>query len=392
MKSFTYFSPTKYIFGKDSINRVGEEVKEHSKGKVLIVHSNSSKKSGLVKKIIENLEQCNIEHIEYGKAVGNPTSELVYEGIEIGKNNKIDFILAIGGGSPIDLAKAIAVGILDEGDFWDYFQGKEIKKAVNLGVVLTIAASGSESSPNAIITNEKTLDKTAIESDLIRPKFSIMDPELTMTLSKFQTACGLTDIFSHCLERYFTNTQSVGLTDRLLESIMATLLVEGKRVVENPNDYDASSNIMWAGTLSHNDIIGCDRQQDWNTHHMEHVLSAKYNCVHGAGIAVMFPARMKFVVEKHGKMRFAQFANRVFGIEMDFENPYNTAIKGIQAFENFLIDIGMPVNFEQLGIPEDEIDELVKLNGVGEGKTSGFYSLTSEDIKEIYMLAVNNKK
>ena len=258
-------------------------------------------------------------------------------------------------------------------------------------MILTIASSGSESSPNAILTNNDTLEKMAIESDLIRPVFAIMNPELTMTLTSYQTACGITDIIAHCLERYFTNTENVDLTDRLLESIIKSVIKEGKKAVFCKDDVESRKNIMWAGSLAHNNIIGCDREQDWNSHHLEHVLSAKYNCNHGAGMAVIFPAWMRYVVKKHKVERFAQFANRVFDIEINNDKPIETAMMGIEKFEDFLEEIKMPLNFVKLGISDYDIGELVKLNNLNGGKTSGFYSLNEDDIREIYKIASENR-
>lgn len=391
MNSFDYYSPTHFVFGREREKEVGKYVKHYGGNKILIIFSDYSRRSGLLEKVQKSLDEWDLEYVEFDKVMENPTSDIIYEGIEICKKEEIDFLLAMGGGSSMDTAKAIAMGVPYDGDFWDFFSGKSPESALPVGVVLTNAASGSEGSPNAIVTNIDTLDKSAAESDWIRPRFAIMNPELTMTLNPYQTACGITDIFSHCLERYFTNTKDVGLTDRMLESVMQTLVAETPKVMANPMDYGARSNIMWAGMVSHNDIMGVGREQDWNSHHLEHVLSAKYNCVHGAGMAVILPAWMRFVVERHGVMKFAQFANRVFGVEVDFDNPKNTALKGITMFEDFLLSIGMPINFKDLGIQDDEIDLLVEMNRLGDGKTGGFYHLTSADLKEIYEIAAKNR-
>lgn len=392
MNSFNYYSPTKFIFGKDREIEVGKYIGEEKGNKVLIVYSPFAKRLGLIDRVEKSLEEEKIAFVEFGKVVENPTSTIVYEGIALSRKEEVDFVLAVGGGSAMDTAKAIAMGAKYDGDFWDFFSGQNPEEALPIGVIPTISASGSEGSPNAIITKVETLDKSAAESDLIRPKFAIMNPDLTMTLSPYKTACGITDIFSHCLERYFSNTEEIKLTDRMLEAVMKSLVDDGLRLVENPQDYGARASIMWAGTLAHNDILGVGREQDWNTHHLEHVLSAKYNCVHGAGIAVMFPAWMRFVVERHGTMKFAQFANVVFGIEMDFEDPKKTALRGISAFEDFLIKMKMPINFKELGITDSEIDTLVEMNHLGDGKTKGFYHLNSSDLREIYLIAANNRK
>ena len=390
MNSFTYYSPTKYIFGLDSHNKLGEELRKLKKKKILMVYSSSSKKNGLIDRVEKILEENMISYVEYSGVKTNPTTNMAYECIDLARKNDVDFILAVGGGSAIDLAKSVAVGLCCNGDVWDFYLGKEIEKAVEIGVILTIA-SGSESSPNAILTNNDTLEKMAIESDLIRPVFAIMNPELTMTLTSYQTACGITDIIAHCLERYFTNTENVDLTDRLLESIIKSVIKEGKKAVFCKDDVESRKNIMWAGSLAHNNIIGCDREQDWNSHHLEHVLSAKYNCNHGAGMAVIFPAWMRYVVKKHKVERFAQFANRVFDIEINNDKPIETAMMGIEKFEDFLEEIKMPLNFVKLGISDYDIDELVKLNNLNGGKTSGFYALNEDDIREIYKIASENR-
>ncbi len=391
MNSFDYFSPTHFVFGKGREKDIGQYVKKYGGTKVLLVFLEYVRTSGLLGRVTESLDEVNVQYVEYDKGKENPTSDSIYEGIEICKDEGIDFLVAIGGGSSIDTAKAIAMGVTYDGDFWDFFSGKSPESALHVGVVLTNAASGSEGSPNAIITKVETLDKNAAESDWIRPKFAIMNPELTMTLSPYQTACGITDIFSHCLERYFTNTEDVGLTDRMLEGVMATLVAETPKVMKDPKDYGARANIMWAGMVAHNDIMGVGREQDWNSHHLEHVLSAKYNCVHGAGMAVIMPAWMRFVVERHGVMKFAQFANRVFGVEVDFDDPKNTALKGIEMFEDYLLSMNMPLNFKDLGIRDDEIDILVEMNRLGDEKTKGFYHLDNNDLKEIYEIAAKNR-
>ena len=380
MNSFTYYSPTKYIFGLDSHNKLGEELKSLKKKKILIVYSSSSKKNGLIDRVEKILDENMISYIEYSGVKTNPTTDMAYECIDLARKNDVDFILAVGGGSAIDLAKSVAVGLCCNGDVWDFYLGKEIEKAVEIGVILTIASSGSESSPNAILTNNDTLEKMAIESDLIRP-----------VLTSYQTACGITDIIAHCLERYFTNTENVDLTDRLLESIIKSVIKEGKKAVFCKDDVESRKNIMWAGSLAHNNIIGCDREQDWNSHHLEHVLSAKYNCNHGAGMAVIFPSWMRYVAKKHKAERFAQFANRVFDIEINNDKPIETAMMGIEKFEDFLEEIKMPLNFVKLGISDYDIDELVKLNNLNGGKTSGFYALNEDDIREIYKIASENR-
>lgn len=385
MKSFDYYSPTHFIFGHDRENEVGLYAKNFGASRILIVYGGKSViKSGLLDRIRSSITSEGMYIEELSGVKPNPRSGLVYDGIELCRRNNIDFILAVGGGSCIDTAKAIAAGSVYDGDFWDFFSGKQPEHALPIGTVLTVAAAGSEGSPNAIITNEKTLEKTSATSDCLRPKFSILNPSLTETLSPYQTACGITDIMAHAFERYFTNTSDVETSDRMLEGILLTMLHEGHRVMENPHNYEARANIMWAGTLCQNGILGVDRQQDWNSHHLEHVLSALYDCAHGAGLAVIMPAWMEYCVEHHDCMRFAQMASRVFGCQMDYEDPMRTAKAGISEFKNFLHSIGMPLCFSDIGASPTDIDKMVEMNNIGDGITGGYVGLDRHAIKEIY--------
>lgn len=393
MDNFNFYSPTEFVFGKDRENECGKYVKKYGGSKVLIHFGGGSVvRSGLLDRVKASLEAEAIPYVELGGALPNPRSGLVYEGIELCKKEGIDFILAVGGGSTIDSAKAIAVGVPYDGDFWDFYCGKAtISAAIPVATVLTIAAAGSEGSGDSVITHENGMLKRGAGSEYMRPKFSVMNPELTCTLPAYQTACGATDIMAHVFERYFTNTTEVEITDRLCEAVLMTMVKETQRVIADPNNYEARANIMWAGTVAHNGIVGVGRSQDWNSHGIEHELSALYDCAHGAGLAVIMPSWMEFVMS-HNVMRFAQMANRVFGVPMNFENPEDTAKKGIKAFRRFLHDIGMPINFEELGAKEEDIPTLVEKFGLGEeGRTGGFVSLSSEDVAAIYKIAVNAK-
>ena len=339
MRNFDFYSPTYFVFGKDRETETGRYIKRFGGSRVLVVYGGqSAKRSGLLDRIMACLKEENLYAVELGGVKPNPRSGLVYEGIELCRREKIDFILAVGGGSVIDTAKAIAIGVPYDGDFWDFFSGKVPEQALPVGTVLTIAASGSEGSPDSIITNEKTLEKNGAEADCLRPCFSVLDPALTESLPAYQTACGITDIMAHTFERYFTNTPDVEVTDRMLEGVLLAMLHEGRRVMEDPHNYEARANIMWAGMVCHNDIMGVGRQQDWNSHHLEHVLSAKYDCAHGAGLAVIMPAWMRYCAEHGGEKRLAQMAVRVFGCQMDFDDPKRTALEGIEAFRAFLRD------------------------------------------------------
>ena len=388
MNDFDFYSPTYFVFGRGREAEAGTYVKKFGGSRVLVLYGGqSAKRSGLLDRVLASLNGAGLHTAELGGVKPNPRSGLVYEGNDLCRKEGIDFLLAVGGGSVIDTAKAIAIGVPYEGDFWDFFSGKVPEKALPVGTVLTIAASGSEGSPDSIITNEKTLDKNSAEADCLRPCFSILDPALTESLPPYQTACGVTDIMAHAFERYFTNTEDVEVTDRLLEGVLLTMLHEGPRVMADPHDYGARANIMWAGMVCHNDMMGVGRKQDWNSHHLEHVLSALYDCAHGAGLAVIMPAWMRYCADHHDGLRMAQMAVRVFGCQMDFADPRRTALEGIAAFRAFLKSIGMPLTFAEIGADPADIPKLVEMNHVGGGVTGGYVGLTSDAIREIYEIA-----
>ena len=388
MNDFDFYSPTYFVFGRGREAEAGTYVKKFGGSRVLVLYGGqSAKRSGLLDRVLASLNGAGLHTVELGGVKPNPRSGLVYEGIDLCRKEGIDFLLAVGGGSVIDTAKAIAIGVPYEGDFWDFFSGKVPEKALPVGTVLTISASGSEGSPDSIITNEKTLDKNSAEADCLRPCFSILDPALTESLPPYQTACGVTDIMAHAFERYFTNTEDVEVTDRLLEGVLLTMLHEGPRVMADPHDYGARANIMWAGMVCHNDMMGVGRKQDWNSHHLEHVLSALYDCAHGAGLAVIMPAWMRYCADHHDGLRMAQMAVRVFGCQMDFADPRRTALEGIAAFRAFLKSIGMPLTLAEIGADPADIPKLVEMNHVGGGVTGGYVGLTSDAIREIYEIA-----
>ena len=391
MENFDFYSPTHFVFGEDRENECGELVKKLGAKKILIHYgSGSAVKSGLLGRVKDSLDKAGVAYAELGGVKPNPRDTLVYQGIELCKKEGVELILAVGGGSVIDSSKAIAAGVCYDGDFWDFYCGKaEIKKALPVASVLTIAAAGSEGSPSSVITKEDGMVKRGTGSDLIRPVFSILDPKLTCTLPAYQTACGATDIMAHVFERYFTNTAEVEITDRLCEAVLLTMIKETPRAIAQPDNYQARANIMWAGTVAHNDIVDVGRSQDWNSHGIEHELSGLYDCAHGAGLAVVMPAWMEFV-HKHNCMRFAQMATRVFGCQMNFEDPEKTAMEGIRCFRRFLHEIGMPINFEELGAKEEDIPALadnMKINGTRDG----FVKLTRDDVCEILKIAAHAK-
>ncbi len=391
MENFTFYSPTFFAFGKDTESKAGDLVKRFGGSKVLIHYGGGSVvKSGLLDRVKKSLDDTGISYVLLGGVKPNPRSGLVYEGIELCKKENIDFVLAVGGGSVIDSSKAIAAGTLYDGDFWDFYSGKWIEKALPVGTILTIAAAGSEGSPDSVITKEEGMFKRGASGDAIRPKFSILNPALTQTLPPYQSAAGITDIMAHLYERYLTNSTEVEVTDRLIEALLLTMKHEGPRVIADPDNYEARANIMWAGMMAHNNSCGVGRSQDWNSHNIEHELSALYDCAHGAGLAVTMPAVFKYVMN-HNVMRFAQVAVRVWGCNMDFEHPEVTALEGINAFAAFLKSIGMPANFAELGAKEEDIPQLVETLCCGEGRNgsiSGFVKLDKEDCTKIYQMMV----
>ncbi|MCR5249761.1 MAG: iron-containing alcohol dehydrogenase [Lachnospiraceae bacterium] len=391
MNNFEFYSPTCFVFGKDTESKSGEYVKRFGGSKVLIHYGGGSVvRSGLLDRVKKSLDGASLSYVELGGVKPNPRSGLVYEGIELCKKENVDFILAVGGGSVIDSAKAIAAGVVYDGDFWDFYRGKRIEKALSVGTVLTIAAAGSEGSPDSVITKEEGMFKRGASGDAIRPKFSILNPALTQTLPAYQTAAGITDIMAHLYERYLTNTEEVEVTDRLIEALLLTMIHEGPRVIADPDNYEARANIMWAGTMAHNNAVGVGRSQDWLSHTIEHELSAMYDCAHGAGLAVTMPAVFHYELS-HNVMRFAQAAVRVWGCQMDFAHPEVTAKAGIEAFRNFLISIGMPKNFEELGAKEEDIPKLVEVLCRGDGRNgsiSGFVTLNEDDCAKIYRMMV----
>lgn len=389
MNNFTFYSPTYFVFGKDQENNAGKYVKRFGGTKVLIHYGGGSVvRSGLLDRVKASLSSEGLSFVELGGVKPNPRSGLVYEGIELCRKEKVDFVLAVGGGSAIDSAKAIAAGAVYDGDFWDFYMGKPVTKALPIGTVLTIAAAGSEGSPDSVITKEEGMLKRGASGNAYRPAFSILNPALTQTLPAYQTACGVTDIMAHLFERYFTNTTDVEVTDRVIEGLLMTMIHEAPKVIANPDDYQARANIMWAGMMAHNNCCGVGRDQDWASHNIEHELSALYDCAHGAGLAVVFPAWMEYTIN-HDVMRFAQVANRVWGCAMDFQHPEVTAKAGIRAFRTFLKSIGMPQTMGELGGREEDIPYLAHTAAYGNengGTLGGFVVLEEKDIENIYRL------
>ncbi len=391
MLNFDLHIPTRIIFGRNTHNDIGALLKPHAK-KVLLHYGGSSiKKSGLYDAVSASLKNSSIDFIELGGVVPNPRLSLVHEGISLCKKEGVDLILAVGGGSVIDSAKAIALGVYYEGDVWDvYEQGKTITAALPVATVLTIPAAGSESSNSTVITNEEKQMKLGYGSNHLRPLLSVMNPELFYTLPKNQIANGVADMMSHIFERYFTNTLQTDLTDGLCETTLKTIMKNALLVLADPTNYDAWCQVGFGGTIAHNDILGLGRAQDWGCHGMEHELSAIYDVAHGAGLAVLTPAWMKYVYKTNINM-FVQFAVNVMGVDGSYRDPEAIVLEGINRLREFFIKMGLPSTLSELGIDETNL-ELMAKKATGEAYGSehpigGLKKLYWQDVLEIYKLA-----
>ncbi|MBE6318626.1 MAG: iron-containing alcohol dehydrogenase [Bacteroidales bacterium] len=389
MNDFNYYTPTRYVFGRGVESQTGELTRWMGVNRVLLVYGMGSVvRSGLLDRVKASLDASGIEFFELGGILPNPTDDRVYEGIEVCRRENLTGLVAVGGGSAIDTAKAIACGVPYDGDFWDFYAGKKVvEKALPVGVVLTIPAAGSEGSGNSVITKLDGLHKISLRTDsALRPKFAVMNPELTFTLPPYQTASGIADMMAHIFERYFTNTPETEVTDRVAEGVLKAIITEAPRVMAEPENYDARANIMWCGTLAHNGICGTGRQEDWVSHFMEHELSAVYGVTHGAGLAVMTPAWMTFMTT-HNPSKGAQFARRVMDVVNDDDTQ--AALEGIARLKAFYASLGLPITLAQLGIEDPDFDLLVKKLHENKGEViGGYYRLTAVETRQIYELAM----
>lgn len=391
MLNFEYYTPTKVVFGKDTEKQVGELVKAFGGTKVLVhFGGQSAKKSGLLDRICNSLEEAGLSYVTLGGVVPNPHLSKVYEGIELCKKEGVDFILAVGGGSVIDSGKAIGYGVANEGDVWDFYAKKRTAKAcLPIGAVLTIAAAGSEMSNSSVITNEDGWLKRGYNDDVSRCKFAVMNPELTYTLPAYQTASGCVDILMHTMERYFTKAENTMLTDSVAEGLMRTVIYNAKVLAEDPENYDARAQVMWAGSLSHNGLTGCGTEGDWASHQLEHELGGMFDVAHGAGLAAVWGSWARYVY-KEKPARFAQFAANVFNIPWNSSNLEQMALDGIQAMEAFYRSIHMPTSLAELGVnpTEEQIQELAKkCSFMGKRTVGTFKVLQIPDMEAIYRMA-----
>ena len=390
MNNFVFYSPTEFVFGKNTEVQVGALARKYGAQKVMIVYGGGSVvRSGLLDRVKQSLQEAGVAYCEMGGVQPNPIDGKVYEGIQLCRREQVDMMLPVGGGSVIDTAKAIAAGALYDGDFWDFFIGRaKVEKALKVAVVLTIPAAGSEGSGNTVITKTETLQKLGLcAPEHLRPVFSIMNPELTYTLPAYQTACGIADMMAHIMERYFTNTPDVEISDRLCEGTLTAIIKEAYRVKQQPDNYAARANIMWCGTVAHNGICGVGREGDWASHALEHEISAIYDVAHGAGLAVIFPAWMAFMAE-HNPAKIAQFAHRIFDIPKS-EDLEEMALAGTARLKHFFRYMGLPVSFKELGIEHPDIDRMLVSLQRNKGELLGNYvKLTMTDCREIYRLAL----
>ena len=394
MDNFTYYAPTLFEFGRGSEEKTGMLTFLTGSRRIMLVYGQKYvKTNGLLDRLRMSLEAIGIEVVELGGVQPNPVDTLVYKGIELGRNRNIDGLVAVGGGSVIDTAKAIAAGIPYKGDFWDFFCGKAIvKEALPVGVVLTVPGAGSEGSGNAVITRSDDLRKLSLRTDsILRPRFAVLDPELTFTLTAWQTACGIVDMMSHIMERYFSTTRGVEVTDRLAEGLLMALVDVAPKALADPTDYNARANIEWASTLAHNGLVGCARVEDWTSHALEHELRAAYGVTHGAGLAVVFPAWMAFMAH-HKPSKVAQLGRRVFGVDApDDRTAAIEAVAQLRAF--FSAVLRMPLTLKALGVQDPDIDMLVQKLHENKGEEIGsYYRLTPRDTHQIYELMLDESQ
>ena len=392
MKDFNFYAPTQVVFGRESEEKLPQLIQRYG-GKKVLVHygGGSARKSGLLDKVEKMLSEAGIPYVELGGVVPNPLLSKVREGIDLCRLEQVDFILAVGGGSVIDSSKAIGYGVGYTGDVWDFWDGKAVPQAcLPIGVILTIPAAGSEMSSSCVVTNDDGMLKRGVNSDLCRCKFAIMNPERTYTLPPYQTAAGAVDIMMHTMERYFSKYEDATLTDAIAEALLRTVKDATPKVLKNPEDYRHRAAIMWASSLSHNDLTECGTEKDFASHRLEHELSGLFGVTHGAGLAAIWGSWARYVMDKHLN-RFVQFAVNVMGVTQDFTDAKATALRGIEAAETFFSSIGMPISIPQLvgrQITDDEINIMVdKCSRGGKITVGAMEVLAAEDMRKIYQIA-----
>lgn len=386
MENFNYYNPAKIIFGKGTEKEIGKEIKLHQGSKVLVVTSGDFVKlTGIWDRVVSSFNSAGIAYVYFDKVSPNPKIEMIEEAVTIAKNENVDFVLAIGGGSSIDAAKAIALSMCNEGDLWDYFKNKRTAtSALPIGVISTLPSSGSESSNAAIISFGEY--KIGFESDIIIPTFAILNPELTLSLPKYQTACGLADIVCHLLERYFTQTEDVTFSDYLIEGALKSVMYNAQRIIEDPTNYNYRAEIMWSATVAHNNLLDAGRISDWASHRMEHELSSEYDITHGEGMAIVFPAWMRYMAV-HKPEKLAQLANRLYGI--DYNNYTMSEMANLLAnkIENYFTSLELKTRLSLFSIGDSDFDKMARratLNG--ETPVGHYLPVNIKEIIEIYHL------
>jgi alcohol dehydrogenase YqhD (iron-dependent ADH family) len=392
MLNFDFYAPTRIVFGKDSHRQIGALLRPHTKKLLLHYGGGSITRSGVYDAVTASLKEAGIPYVELGGVMPNPRLSLVRRGVALAKESGVDLVLAVGGGSVIDSAKAIAFGAYNEDRIWDIYEGRlPIDRALKVATVLTIPAAGSEMSGATVVTNEEKQMKLGYGSPLLRPLVSVINPELFFTLPKNQIANGVADMMSHIFERYFTNTTQSELTDGLCESVLRTIMKNALAVYRDPRNYDAWCQVGWGGSLAHNDLLGLGREQDWACHGMEHELSAIYDVAHGAGLAVLTPAWMKYVYRANISM-FVQFAVKVMGVDGSFREPEAVVLEGIDRLSAFFKALGLPATLGDLGIDGKHLETMAKkatklAYGRDEVPLGGLKKLRWQDVVEIYRLA-----
>ncbi len=391
MINFEFYNPARIIFGKDTESQAGKQISKFGKRVLLHYGGGSIKANGVYDKVVKALQAEGLFFVELSGVVPNPRLSLVRKGIELCKENNLDFVLAVGGGSVIDSAKSIAAGVRYSGDVWELYMDNSkltgLTEALPVGVVLTIPAAGSESSTASVITNEEGWLKRAINTEVIIPKFAVLNPESSYTLPAYQTACGASDIFAHLMERYFTQEPNVDFTDRLIEANIRTILNNAPLALKNPHDYNIRAEIMWAGAVAHNNLLNTGRIGDWGSHDIEHEISGAYDIAHGAGLSIVFPAWMKYVY-KQNVDKFIQFAMRVFNVDFSFDDKEKIVFEMIERLEAWYVRMGLPIRLSDVNIGSERIREMADKCMVGRTYAGNFQQLKADDIYEIYKLAL----
>lgn len=398
MNSFNYFSPTRFVFGKGEVSSVGAYTKGQNVQKVLVVYGSAhAERSGLLARVTDSLKAEGLQVVLFGGAKANPMYNHAVEGVALAKKENVDFILAVGGGSTIDTAKAVAIGAVDEGLLWDFYSRARMpQKALPLGVVLTIPAAGSEGSGNSVLTHDETLLKRSATGECMRPRFSILDPELTYSLSLYQSACGIVDMMAHIFERYFSQTKNVDLTDQMCEAVLRSIVNAGNDLRDGLNSANPSvpevkakieaarDTLLWAGTVAHVNILGLGRVEDWSVHALEHEMSALYDVAHGAGLAITYPHWMRYQLQ-FTKEKFVQLAVRVFNVQPK-DSDDEIALEGIQKLSDFWTSLGMPSRLSQVdGFKEEDIAVMAKkAKRSRPGELGNFHPLNDGQVVEVY--------